>query len=95
MVEAIRLDTYCAQHEISSVDLLCMDVQGAELRVLKGLGEVLERVRYIITEIEITPLYYGQAIYAEVHGYLKASGFRQAAEVYRDAWFSDYLYIRA
>ena len=95
MVEAIRLDTYCAQHKISSVDLLCMDVQGAELRVLKGLGEVLERVRYIITEIEITPLYYGQAVYAEVHGFLKASGFRQAAEVYRDAWFSDYLYIRA
>ena len=95
IVEATRLDTYCAQHGITSIDLLCMDVQGAALRVLKGLGSVLERVRYIITEIEIKPLYYGQALYPEVHGYLKASGFRQAAEVYRDSWFSDYLYIRA
>ncbi len=95
MVEATRLDTYCAQHGITFIDLLCMDVQGAELRVLKGLGRVLERVRYIITEIEIKPLYYDQAVYTEVHGYLKANGFRQAAEVYRDPWFSDYLYIRA
>jgi len=93
MVEATRLDTYCARRGITSIDLLCMDVQGAELRVLKGLGTLLERVRYIITEIEVKPLYYGQALYPEVHGYLKASGFRQAAEVYRDQWFSDYLYI--
>jgi FkbM family methyltransferase len=94
MVEATRLDTYCAQHGTTSIDLLCMDVQGAALRVLKGLGSVLERVRYIIVEVEIRPLYYGQALYPEVHGYLKAGGFRQAAEVYRDPWFSDYLYIR-
>ena len=85
MVKAIRIDTYCAQHGIKSIDLLCMDVQGAELRVLKGLGSVLERVRYIITEIEIKPLYYGQALYPEVHGYLKASGFRQAAELSANA----------
>ena len=94
MVEATRLDTYCAQQGITSIDLLCMDVQGAELRVLKGLGTILEHVRYIITEIEIQPLYYDQALYPEVHRFLKASGFRQAAEVYRDAWFSDYLYIK-
>jgi 2-O-methyltransferase len=95
MVEAVRLDTYCAQHGITSIDLLCMDAQGAELRVLKGLGKVLQQVRYVITEIEIKPLYYDQSVYPEVHGYLKASGFRQAAEVYRDPWFSDYLYVRA
>ncbi len=94
MVEAIRLDTYCAQQNITSIDLLCMDVQGAELRALRGLGGMLESVRYVITEIEVKPLYYDQALYPEVHGYLKSHGFRQAAEVYRDPWFSDYLYIR-
>lgn len=94
MVEATRLETCCARLGITSIDLLCMDVQGAELRALKGLGGMLQQVRYVITEIEIKPLYYGQSVYPEVHAYLKASGLRQAAEVYRDPWFSDYLYIR-
>lgn len=94
MVEATRLDTYCASQGIMSIDLLCMDVQGAELRALKGLGGMLQQVRYVITEIEIKPLYYDQSVYPEVHAYLKSSGLRQAAEVYRDPWFSDYLYIR-
>jgi FkbM family methyltransferase len=93
-VEAIRLDAYCAAHQISQIDLLCIDVQGAALRVLHGLGEFVGKVRYVITEIEVLPIYYGQALYPEIHAYLKLNGLRQKAEVYRDPWFSDYLYSR-
>lgn len=93
-VPAIRLDTYCAEQQITGVDLLCIDAQGAELRALQGLGELIKTVRYVITEIEVQPIYHGQALYPQVHAYLKSNGFYQAAEVYRDAWFSDYLYVR-
>ncbi|MGI9070069.1 MAG: FkbM family methyltransferase [Bryobacteraceae bacterium] len=94
IVNAIRLDSYCRQHGIDAIDLLCIDAQGAELQVLKGLGDLIRSVRYLITEIEVRPIYQGQALYPEIHAYLTSNGFRQAAEVYRDDWFSDYLYIR-
>jgi FkbM family methyltransferase len=93
-VAAIRLDAYCKHHAISAIDLLCIDVQGAELRVLQGLGNLIHTVRYVIVEIEVRPIYDNQALYPEIHGHLASCGFRQAAEVYRDDWFSDYLYVR-
>jgi FkbM family methyltransferase len=93
-VESIRLDTYCSSQEITSIDLLCLDVQGAALHALKGLGDLIEHVQHVIVEIEVRRIYYGQALYPEVHAYLKSKGFRQAAEVVRGGWFSDYLYTR-
>ena len=94
MVETTRLDTYCARNGIVSIDLLCIDAQGAELHILKGLGDAIDSVRYVISEIEVQPIYYHQDQYPAVHGYLKSKGFVQRAEVYRDRWFSDYLYVR-
>jgi FkbM family methyltransferase len=94
IVESIRLDTYCASQGIAAIDLLCIDVQGAALHVLKGLGDLIESVQHVILEIEVRPIYHGQALYPEVHAYLKSKGFRQAAEVVRGSWFSDYLYTR-
>jgi len=50
-VEIKRLDKVCVENGISKIDLLCMDVQGYELNVLKGCGEFLENnVRYVIME---------------------------------------------
>jgi FkbM family methyltransferase len=94
LVEATRLDTYCTSQGVTEIDLLCLDVQGAALAVLKGLGDLIEHVHHVIVEIEVRPIYDGQSLYPEVHGYLKSKGFRQAAEVVRGDWFSDYLYIR-
>jgi FkbM family methyltransferase len=45
VVPAMRLDTYCAMRDISNVDLLKIDVEGAELRVLRGMGRLLDMWR--------------------------------------------------
>lgn len=92
-VEAIRLDDYCAAEGVESFDLLCMDIQGAALRALRGLGDRLRQVRYIIAELENRPLYEGQDLFPEVRAFLAAQGFRVAAAVTRDDWFKDYLFI--
>ena len=42
VVETIRFDTYCARNCIRSVDLLKIDVEGAELKVLRGMGVLLD-----------------------------------------------------
>jgi FkbM family methyltransferase len=61
-VPASRLDTFCASHGIEAIDLLHMDVQGAESRVIDGMGEF--RPKIIFLEIDET---------AEVSGYLGAT----------------------
>jgi len=92
-VDSIRLDSYCAEHEIDRIDLLCMDVQGAALHALRGMGHYLRKVRYLIAEIEKRPLYHGQDLYPEVKAYLESYGFLEVAEVRRDAWFSDFMFV--
>lgn len=91
-VEAIRVEGYCAEHHLDRIDLLCMDVQGAALHALRGLGDRLRDVRYVIAEIEDRPLYEGQHLYPEISAYLKAHGFVRRVRVRRDDWFSDYLF---
>ena len=49
-VRVRRLDNVLDEEEINQVDLLCMDVQGFELNVLKGAGEYLKEIKYIIME---------------------------------------------
>jgi hypothetical protein len=42
-VPAIRLETYCERHDVQSVDLVKIDVEGAEIKVLQGMRSLLER----------------------------------------------------
>jgi len=49
-VSCTRLDTYCKKNNITKIDYLCLDVQGAEQIVLEGLGDMLSTVKYIVLE---------------------------------------------
>jgi FkbM family methyltransferase len=44
-VPLARFDTYCAQQGVLNVDLVKIDVEGAELRVLRGMGSLLDAWR--------------------------------------------------
>ena len=48
-VEALRVDDWWEANRSDSIDLLAMDLQGAELEALKGMGNLLNDVKYIIT----------------------------------------------
>ena len=49
-IQIKRLESILREKSIPRIDLLCMDVQGYELNVLKGCGEMLKNVQYIIME---------------------------------------------
>ncbi len=61
---------------IGAIDLLKIDTQGAELRVLKGGMRGLERVRLIWIEVSFRPLYEGSAVLSDVYAFLRSQGFR-------------------
>ena len=49
-VKVRRLDNVCKEEDIKCINLLCMDTQGYELKVLKGAGEMLQNIQYVIME---------------------------------------------
>jgi FkbM family methyltransferase len=74
-VEAIRLDFLLAELQVSRVDVVWMDVQGAELLALKGMGNYLDEVLAMHTEASPSPYYKGHLLKEEVESYLHSRGF--------------------
>lgn len=49
-IDIVTLYNFMEENNIDSIDLLCMDVQGFELNILKGAKEYLKKIKYIIME---------------------------------------------
>lgn len=92
IVQGVRLDEWMDEQQIGQVDLICMDTQGATLQVLQGLGKYLSKVKYIITEVYLSPSFVGEALYPEIKEWLEKRGFRVAQEP-AGGPFSDVLFI--
>jgi FkbM family methyltransferase len=75
-VETVTLESFMQAEGIPRIDLLWMDIQGAELAALRGLGARLADVALIHTEVEFEEVYTGQPLFAEVRRFLEAQGFR-------------------
>jgi len=67
----LRLDTFVAQNNVKVINILKIDVEGAELGVLKGAGDFLNKVEKIVLE------YHSQQLRREVFEYLQSFGFRR------------------
>ena len=56
--------------------MLYLDVQGAELVVLHGAGEILEHTKYIWTEVGVGDGYSGGVSYRDLIDYLASYKFQ-------------------
>lgn len=61
--------------ELDDIDLIKIDVQGAELAVFEGAGERLDQALVIWTEVEFIPLYEDQPLFRDVDRFLSERGF--------------------
>jgi FkbM family methyltransferase len=74
-VETMRLDLFCDSHSIERIDLAYLDVQGAELMVLRGAGNYLTRIGAIWMEVGARELYEGQPLKDDVERFMQGHGF--------------------
>jgi len=72
-----RLDDFFDELGIEKADLLAMDIQGAELRALKGAETLLHehRVALVYCEVEFYELYKGQPLFWELGSFLDRTGY--------------------
>ena len=91
-LDCIRLDALCGELGIDVIDLIWLDLQGAELLALQSAGGLLEKTRYIYTEVSHRPLYQGQCLFDDIDAFLKSNGFRCCTKVNRNNWQQDLIY---
>ena len=71
-VQTRRLDDIA---EVTGMDLLKVDVQGAELDVLRGAERLLKGCVVVQAEVEFVPMYKGQPLFGDVDVFLRRHGF--------------------
>jgi FkbM family methyltransferase len=75
-VDVRRLDDVVSRGDLRAPVLMKIDVQGAELDVLRGASQVLPHVQQILVECSLVELYAGQALLDDVVQFAREFGFR-------------------
>jgi len=87
-----RLDSVMNKYSIPKVDIIWMDLQGAELLALKGLGNYLENVKYIQTEVSHIEMYSEQVMYNDLNDFIISKGFIIKNDLSLSGWQEDVIY---
>ena len=96
-VETITIDTLLEEEgfNVEDFQLLNMDVQGAELMVLKGSKKVLDNVKWITTEATWEdPDYIDNVMYDELKSFLESKGFVETQIIPHAENWGDVLFVK-
>jgi FkbM family methyltransferase len=80
---------------IDGLDFLNMDIQGAELKALRGMGGLLHQFKWAYLEVNKEELYKGCALVEDIDMYLLGFGFRRVETRWcGNTGWGDALYIK-
>jgi FkbM family methyltransferase len=76
-IDIVTIDGFCAERGIDRIDILKMDIQGGELRALKGAERSLSRgaIGLIALEVLFQPLYQEQPSFWALAEHLRGLGY--------------------
>jgi len=93
-VETKRLKDIIGNYDID-YNFLNLDIQGVELKALKGMEEYLSKVDYIYTEVNSDYVYKNCGLVTEIDDYLKEFGLERVETSWAgDCRWGDAFYIR-
>lgn len=93
-VQCLTLDEWADKHDITRVDFLWLDLQGAELKALKGANQMLKQAKLIYTEVSLIETYKDVPLYNEVKDYLNLYGFVVEKKYLNYSDMGNVLFIR-
>lgn len=74
-VDCVRGDTFIKQNSINQIDLIWMDVQGAEIEVLKSFGNDLQNIKAIHSEVGLDRIYQNSTTKNELINFMEEHNF--------------------
>ncbi len=74
-LEMVRMDSILSESDVQKHNHLVVDVQGAELKVLLGMGKLLTHIQSIQTEVSTIQIYENAVLYQELRSFLSKNGF--------------------
>lgn len=98
--DATTIKEFSINNNVDNIDILWMDLQGSELRALKGMGDMLKTTKIICSEVGLKPYYEGHNLYDEICNYLYEYGFEISKTEYpftytrdMDSYECDFIFI--
>lgn len=94
-VDMFRIDHALGSGEIDGCDFLNIDVQGFELNVLRGMGNLIRQFQWVYLEVNQQPLYVGCALIDSIDLFMTANGLRRVETKWcGNTGWGDSLYVR-
>jgi FkbM family methyltransferase len=91
--ETVLLENIISKYNIS-YNFLNFDIQGAELKALKGMEKYLDNVDYLYTEVNSGYVYNGCALIGELDEYLKKFNLVRVETKWTEYEWGDAFYIK-
>jgi FkbM family methyltransferase len=80
-------------HQLRFFNILNLDIQGAELKAMKGLTD-WSHIEAVFTEVNYREMYKGCALIGEIEEFLTDKGFVKVEEVDTGAGWGDALFVK-
>ena len=80
IVDTITLDDWALKNNITSVDLLWLDMQGFEMQMLQASKNIINTVKVIHAEVSLKETYKGVVPYMKFRFWLESIGFKIVEE---------------
>jgi FkbM family methyltransferase len=90
----VTLDAVAGLKEFPAPDLIKMDVQGAELDILKGAEETLKTAKHIILELQVVEYNKGAPLRDDVIAYMNTIGYDCLGLFSNNGPDGDYHFVR-
>lgn len=91
-VKTNTLAGFCLENHLREIDFIHLDVQGAELLVLEGAADFLQKIKVIWLEVEKVSLYKNQPLQDQVETFMKKRHFIKVMDTV-DKVAGDQLYV--
>lgn len=90
-----RVDTLLKDVDVSTINFLNVDLQGAEHLAIEGMGDLIKNIDYALLEVNMKETYKGCMLIEELDYFMLQRGFErvETGQWVAETW-TDALYIR-